>query len=124
MKKIYYNKLIRDDILSKMKNLNIEFEVKKLSKKNFERALLEKIREEALEVAKARTKDELIQELADLVIIIHEITKLKNIKPSELRQAQKANMKKKGGFAKKLWLVWSEDNGYKTNEKDTDVRLV
>jgi hypothetical protein len=34
-----------------------------------------------------------------------------------IRDGVAKNMKKKGGFAQWLWLVRSEDNGYKTNEK-------
>jgi hypothetical protein len=55
--------------------------------------------------------------LADVLDVIREVKLLKGISDVELRAAQEAAHEKKGGFAKKLFLVWSSDDGYKTNEK-------
>lgn len=117
MKKVYYHKLIRDGIVKEMERRGKAFAVKKLSQKNFETALITKIEEEAGGVVKARNRQELMEELADVVAVIDAIKKVKKIGPAEFRSVQKANMKRKGGFAKRLWLFWSEDDGYKTNEK-------
>jgi predicted house-cleaning noncanonical NTP pyrophosphatase (MazG superfamily) len=117
MKKVYYNKLIRDGIVAKMKKFGVAFEIEKLNKKQYEKALFAKLEEEAGGVLNAKTKKELMYELADILVVIDEIKKFKKIKTAELRGFQKANIQKKGGFSKRLWLVWSEDNGYKTNEK-------
>jgi predicted house-cleaning noncanonical NTP pyrophosphatase (MazG superfamily) len=100
-----------------MQNLGVAFETKKLDKKAYEKALLAKLEEEASGVVKAKTKKELMDELADTLAVIEEIKRLKKIDGATLHSVQNANMEKKGGFAKRLWLVWSEDNGYKTNER-------
>jgi hypothetical protein len=55
--------------------------------------------------------------LADVAAVIDEIKKFKKISEKDLKTAMKANIEKKGGFKKKLYLVWSEDTGYRTNEK-------
>lgn len=100
-----------------MQKLGIAFEVKKLNKQEFEKALIVKIEEEAGGIIEAETREKFIEELTDLLSVIDEVKKVKRIKPVELQSVQRMNMKKKGGFSRRLWLVWSEDDGYKTNEK-------
>ncbi len=117
MKKIFYHKLIRDGVAAKMRKKGIAFETKKLSKSQLEKALLAKIEEEAGGVQNARTRVELVHEICDVLAVIDEIKKVKKISTRELNAARKENMRNKGGFAKRLWLVWSSDTGYKTNEK-------
>lgn len=117
MKKIYYHKLICDKVADRMRKLGKAFETKKLSKGAFERALVAKVEEEAGGVANARTRKELVDELTDLFVVIDEIKKVKKIKPIEFQVARKINMKAKGGFEKRLWLVWSQNDGYTTNER-------
>jgi len=62
----------------------------------------------------------LADEIADVLDVIDEIKKLKKISTQDIRQAQKKNFLHKGGFQKKLYLFWSSDDGYKTNEKRRD----
>lgn len=117
MKKIYYNKLIRDGVAERMKRQGIAFETRKLDEARFEAALIAKVEEEAGGVVKARTREELLHEIHDILAVIDEIKKFKKVKLAEFNAVRKENMAKKGGFDRRLWLVWSEDNGYKTNEK-------
>ena len=117
IKKIFYNKLVRDKIPEVIKKANGVAEFKKLSGKKFEIELLKKVGEESTGLLNTKSKKELISELADVIAVIDEIKKFKKIKDSELKIAMKANMEKKGGFKKKLFLVWSEDTGYRTNER-------
>lgn len=123
MRKVFYNKLIRDEVELKMRNLGIAFEVKKLNNKDFIKSLADKISEEALGVSRSKNKKELLQELADLEIVLDEFKKVMKINTFELRLAKKENLKNKGGFLKKLWLVWSEDNGYKSNERESKKKV-
>lgn len=117
MKKVYYRKLIRDKIPAKMDRVGAAYEIRKLGKKEFEKELLKKVGEEASGIPKARSKSELIEELADVLDVVDEIRRVKKIKSSEIVKRQKENAKKKGGFRKRIYLVWSEDNGYRTNER-------
>jgi len=123
MKKIYYNKLIRDKIPEEIIAWGGESETIRLSKSEFEKELIKKVGEEASGLLAAKNKKELVAELADVVDVIEEILKVKNISKKELAQEQKKNFDKKGGFAKKLFLVWSSNTGYKTNEKKGEVRI-
>jgi predicted house-cleaning noncanonical NTP pyrophosphatase (MazG superfamily) len=117
MKKIFYRKLIRDKIPSKMDRVGAAYETRKMGKKEFERELLKKVGEEASGLLAAKDKKELIEELADILDVIEEIRKRWRIKPSCIRKSQKENTRKKGGFEKKIYLAWSEDTGYRTNER-------
>ena len=65
----------------------------------------------------SKTKDELASELADVIAVIEEIKRLKRITSKQILKALNENFDKKGGFNKRLFLVWSSDTGYKTNER-------
>lgn len=117
MKKIFYQKLIRDKIPEKMTRVGAAYEVRRLGKKEFEKELLKKVGEEASSIPKAKNKSELVEELADVLDVVEEIKRFKKIKTSEIKKTQKENIRKKGGFRKRIYLRWSEDTGYRTNER-------
>jgi len=116
-KKLHFNRLIRDKIIDKMDSKKLEYKVKKLSQKDFIKELKAKIPEEAEGVVNAKNKKEFIEELADLVVAIEETKKKLKIKPSEFNKAVGENIERKGKFDKKMYLYWTSDDGYKTNEK-------
>lgn len=116
MKK-YYHKLIRDNIPNVIKSRGGNFEVKKLNKKEFEQELIKKVGEEASGLIGTKDKQELTSELADVLDVIEELKRLKNITSQDIKKSQKIAYQKKGGFRKRLYLYWSSDTGYKTNER-------
>ncbi|MCL4403751.1 nucleoside triphosphate pyrophosphohydrolase [Patescibacteria group bacterium] len=117
MKRIYYNKLIRDKIPEKIAKKGSAYEARKLGAKDFERELLKKVGEEASGLLNARTKDEITSELADVLDVVEEIKRTKRISSAQIRSAQRLSYRTKGGFKKRLFLFWSADDGYKTNER-------
>lgn len=117
MKKIHYNKLIRDKIPEKIKKNGGDFKVKKLNSKEFEKELYKKISEETLGLSRAKNSKEAASELADILAVLDEVVKLKKIKQKDIEKAKKINFKIKGGFKKRLYLYWSSDTGYKSNER-------
>ncbi len=117
MKKIYYHKLIRDKIPKIIKKSGGRFAIKKLSQKQFEIELYKKVGEEATGLLAAKNKKELTSELADVYEVLDTVRTFKKIKPSCLKDELKINMERKGGFKKRLYLVWAEDNGYRSNER-------
>ncbi len=117
IKKVYYNKLVRDRIPQKIKKSGALAEFKKLTSKQFEIELLKKVGEESSGLLDIKSKEELVNELADVIAVVDEIKKFKKITNKELKAAMKYNFERKGGFKKRLFLVWSEDDGYKTNER-------
>jgi predicted house-cleaning noncanonical NTP pyrophosphatase (MazG superfamily) len=119
MKKVYYNKLIRDNIPQKIRANGGEFEVREMDEKEYERELLRKVEEEASGLINSSSREDIITELSDVLDVVDEIKRLKKISEVEIQDAREKAYTKKGGFEKKLFLVWSSDTGYKTNEKRT-----
>ncbi len=117
MKRIYYNKLIRDRIPDRIENSGGIGSYRILNSKEFEKKLIQKVEEEASGLTATRSKKELIDELADVIEVIEEIKKIKKVSNKQIAIARKKNMRKKGGFKKKIFLKWTSDTGYKTNEK-------
>ena len=117
VQKTFYRKLIRDYVPKKMESLGVAFEVRTLDVEEFRTELLKKVEEEASGVPQATTREELIGELADTLDVIEEIQRLEHIQTEEILEAQQKNAEKKGGFLERIFLEWSADNGYKTNEK-------
>jgi len=117
MKKIYYYKLIRDRIPEKIRKKGGTSETRVLKAGEFERELLKKVEEEASALPRVRSRTALISELADVIDVLYEIKKVKKISDKEIAAAQRENFKRKGGFRKRLYLVWASDTGYRTNER-------
>ncbi|HTK03645.1 MAG TPA: nucleoside triphosphate pyrophosphohydrolase [Alphaproteobacteria bacterium] len=117
IKKIFYNKLVRDKLPQIIKKSGGQAEFKKLTPKQFQIELFKKVNEESTSLPGVRSKKELVSELADIIAVIEEIKKFRKITDKDIQAALDVNMERKGGFKKKLFLVWSEDTGYKTNEK-------
>ena len=114
----HYNKLIRDKIPAKMEKANVAYEVRTLRMKEFEQELFKKVGEEASGLLSAKSRADIVEELADVLDVIDEIKRFKKIRTPELQKAQKEHGKKKGGFKKRLFLLWSANNdNYKTNER-------
>ncbi|MDD2807591.1 MAG: nucleoside triphosphate pyrophosphohydrolase [Patescibacteria group bacterium] len=118
MKKITYHKLIRDKIPEVIAAHGSQAKTKKLNAKDFEIALLNKLSEEAREVVAAKSKIELTFEVGDVLDVLDEIIKLKKLKPADIKKARQINLARKGGFKKRLFLLWSSDDGYKTRKKN------
>lgn len=116
MKKVYYNKLIRDKIVDKIHNNNEVCEVRELDSDEFEQELLKKITEEASALSRVRSREEFLDELADLIVVIEELKQQQNITEEDVKTAIQKNLNKKGGFSKKMFLHWSEDKDYQSNE--------
>jgi predicted house-cleaning noncanonical NTP pyrophosphatase (MazG superfamily) len=121
--KVYYNKLIRDNIADKIRSKGEACEVRELTDdQEFNQELMKKLLEEATELSRAQSKEEFIDEMADLMAVIGELTRVLGVTPAELAEATKQNHEKKGGFKKRHFLHWSEDSGYKSNETPQGVQ--
>ena len=122
MKRVYYNKLIRDNIPEKIVKGGGEFEVRELKDEEYQQEPLKKIAEEAGGLSRSRTKEDFLDELADLYAVIEALKKLEGITEEEVVKAIEDNRLRKGGFDKKLFLHWSSDNNYKSNERPQGMK--
>lgn len=100
-----------------MGNKGVAYETKRMSAAEFRKELLKKVGEEASALPRMNSKEEITPELADTLDVIDEIKRTYKITDEEIKKAQAAAKRRKGGFKKRLFLFWSEDNGYQTNER-------
>lgn len=110
MEKVHYNKLVRDGIPGKIERNGGTFEVREMTDDaEFDRELRKKIVEEATELAKAATRDELQSEYADLMVVLDELLATHELSEADLSVSLEENVERKGKFKKRLFLVWSAD---------------
>jgi predicted house-cleaning noncanonical NTP pyrophosphatase (MazG superfamily) len=105
-KKYYHQKLIRDKIPEIIKSTGDDFETRILVKTEFEKELKKKLTEETKELEKA-PKEKLVNELADVLELAKSISAYYKIPFSAVEKYQEEKRKKRGGFKKRLFLVWS-----------------
>lgn len=117
MKRVFYNKLVRDEIKYKIEGKGESCEVRTLEdNEEFQQELLKKVKEEADGLARARTREELLAEYADLMVVLDALTKELEISEADIKVALQENVKRKGKYEKRHFLHWSSDSGYKSNE--------
>lgn len=107
MPQIVYNKLIRDRIPEIIADSGKTCEIVIMPDDEFELALLEKPVEEAREAQQAGNEN-LKTELADLLEVVDTLLALKGIPRDALRAEQRLRRNERGGFKKRLKLVWTE----------------
>lgn len=117
--KIHYRKLIRDNIPEKIAREGSECETRILSDQEYRFELRRKVVEEASSIPALIHRAELLDEMADLEMVIAALKEVEGITDDEMRQALARNRERKGGFEKRLFLEWSSDSGYKSNEQTT-----
>ncbi len=122
--RVYYNKLVRDNIPEIIRAKREECEVRQISDmQEFQQELFKKIKEEATSLAMVRTKEEFIGEYTDLMVVLDTIIKQLEISDTELAEARKENLLRKGDYKHQHFLLWSEDVGYQSNESPQGIPL-
>lgn len=99
-----YQKLVRDKIPDIIKEHNKKPIIRILSPKDYQRELLKKLVEEVNEVSKAEDSEALLEELADVLEVIHAtiISVGTTLETVEEIRINKKN--KRGGFDKRIFL--------------------
>ena len=117
MKKIYYNKLVRDLIKEKIEKKGEACSVRAIADDaEFEQELFKKVIEEASALAHVRSRADFLAEYADLMVVLDTLTRKLEISEADIAVAMTENVTKKGLFNNKHYLEWSEDTEYKSNE--------
>ncbi|MBN2015277.1 nucleoside triphosphate pyrophosphohydrolase [Candidatus Dojkabacteria bacterium] len=106
MKKYYHKKLIRDKIPELIQKTGGSFETKVLSIIEFEKELKKKLIEESQEIVEA-SPERMLNELADVLELIKSIGVHYGIKFRDIEKYQLKKNKERGGFLKRLFLIWS-----------------
>lgn len=117
MSRVFYNKLIRDFIPKKIAGKGEESEVRVLNDADeFEQELLKKVAEEAGSLSRVSTRDEFLEEYADLMVVLDALTAHYEFSQADIKDALSRNIEKKGLFKEKFFLHWSSKGDYKSNE--------
>ena len=104
-KKSEYNKLIRDRIPEIIESEGKSHEIVMLSVQSFRCELKKKLVEEANEAMNSSTKEDLLNELADVFEVSEALMKEYEITDEELIARKREKLRKNGGFEKRLFLV-------------------
>lgn len=119
MSRIYYNKLIRDLVPQKITDNGDTLEVRQLTDETeFEKALLQKVLEEAAEVAAASGRTEFLAKYADLLVVLDALTHHYGFSEADIRVAMAENVAQKGLYKERHFLHWSagsEDQKHETS---------
>jgi predicted house-cleaning noncanonical NTP pyrophosphatase (MazG superfamily) len=97
-------KLARDKIIDHIQALGGKVSWRYLSDQEYGQALRTKLIEEAHEVLQAQSREELIQELADIFEVIDAIKQLYAINQEEIINAQDKKRESKGGFFERIYI--------------------
>jgi predicted house-cleaning noncanonical NTP pyrophosphatase (MazG superfamily) len=109
MNRKIYNKLIRDKIPEIIEKDNAIPKVSVLDDEKFAVALKEKLIEEAKELLDAKTQEEILNELSDILQLVESIATNINLTIAEIEKQKLAKKEKRGGFEKKLFLEYVDE---------------
>ncbi|MGM0828996.1 MAG: nucleoside triphosphate pyrophosphohydrolase [Bacillota bacterium] len=104
-----YNKLVRDKIPQIIEKTGKKFSTKILNDQDYIKCLKEKSYEELDEYCAAESKGEAVEELADLLEVIHALAKHHRSSIEEVESERKEKADKRGGFEEKIFLIEVED---------------
>jgi len=104
-----YNKLIRDKIPEIIKKDNAVPKISELNDKEFKIALKEKLVEEAKELLEAKTDEEILNELSDVLQLIESIALNNNQSIAQVEKQKEKKKQERGGFDKKLFLEYVDE---------------
>lgn len=80
-----------------------------LNDQEYRRELYKKLKEECEEVVSSTTKDEVIEELADVYEVMQAILSLEGKNMSDVEETAYQKRMKRGGFQKKIYLEKTYD---------------
>jgi len=122
--RIYYNKLIRDNIPDKIEAKQMKCEVRNITDtQELQQELFKKIQEEAASLSMCRTKEDFLEEYSDLMIGLETLIRQLEISKEEVLAAREANLLQKGAYEHGYYLHWSGDVNYRSNESVQGIPL-
>ncbi len=98
------NKLVRDKVPNLVTKDGGSYTLKLLSPLEHQHEITHKLIEELSEYREAETKDQAIEELVDMVELIHAAITLHGLTVEEFEEIRQAKKAKKGGFNKGIYL--------------------
>lgn len=122
--RIYYNKLVRDNVPAKIEAKHQKCEIRRISDvQELQQELFKKINEEAASLSMCRSKEQFLEEYSDLMVVLETLIKQLEIPKEELIAARKENLINKGAYRHGHYLHWSADVEYRSNESVQGIPL-
>ncbi len=122
--RVYYNKLIRDNVPDIIHAKHEKCEVRRITDmQEFQQELFKKIKEEATSLSMTGTKEDFLEEYSDLMVVLETIIQQLDITHEEVMAVRSENLLRKGRYKYQNFLLWSEDIGYKSNETPQGIPL-
>jgi predicted house-cleaning noncanonical NTP pyrophosphatase (MazG superfamily) len=122
--RVYYNKLVRDNVPAKIDAKHQECDVRKITDaQELQQELLKKVQEEAASLAMVRDKQGFLEEYSDLMVVLDALVAQLEISRDELIAARKQNLREKGAYKHGYYLNWSADVEYRSNESVRGIPL-
>ncbi|WP_186579749.1 nucleoside triphosphate pyrophosphohydrolase [Aquibacillus kalidii] len=100
-----FNKLVRDRIPEIIDQTGKTYKTRKLAHEEYITALQSKLQEEALEYLEADNDVESLEELADILEILHALAKTHDASIEKVEEIRKQKAAERGGFDEKVFLV-------------------
>lgn len=105
-----YNKLVRDRIPEIIQESGKTCAVAIMAQDDYRQALLDKLVEESLEARQTQDADEsLLVELSDVYEVLDAILQAHGITTEKVQGVQSHRRETRGGFRKRLCLLWTEE---------------
>lgn len=100
-----YNKLVRDKIPEIIEKTGRIFTTEILNQERYITELRNKAYEELEEYVNTTSNNGAIEELADLLEVIHALAKIHSSSIEEVEEIRKVKEQKRGGFSEKVFLI-------------------
>jgi len=100
-----YNKLVRDKIPEVIQSTGKDCNCITLEYESYVSELKKKLREEVEEYNQAGGDAEAVEELADILEVVHALAQIHKILPEGLEKVRAKKAKERGGFANRTFLI-------------------
>lgn len=100
-----YKKLVRDRIPEIIEKSGKKYKTEILSNKDYIRELKNKTKEELGEYFDAKSDEEALEELADVLELIHALANVHGASIEEVEEVRRQKSQKRGGFSEKIFLL-------------------
>ena len=104
-----HNKLVRDRIPEIIESTGKKFSTKILDNTEYIKELKKKSFEELEEYVNTTNNEDAIEELADVLEIIHALAEYHGASIEKVEEVRKQKAEKRGGFKEKVFLIEVED---------------
>ncbi len=100
------DKLTRDKIPEIMRSENLEGPLRVMDEDEYLKRLQDKLLEEANEVISAKTSDEYVEELADVLEVIHALANQLGLSYQQVEEKRLQKKHERGGFSKRIYVAY------------------